>query len=81
MLGMVVFLSLLLNPRPSLVPTVFGHDYVTSGCSSDLRNATSVATRMVRNYGYSEKIGPVWLERDAVISSKTREDVENEIRT
>lgn len=27
---------------------IFGHDDVTSGCSSDLTRATDVATRMIR---------------------------------
>lgn len=54
---------------------------MTSGCSSDLRKATSVATQMVRNYGYSEKLGPVWLGRDDPISPKNREEVENEVRS
>ena len=27
---------------------IFGHDDVTSGCSSDLQRATDVATRMIR---------------------------------
>jgi ATP-dependent metalloprotease len=27
---------------------IYGHDDVTSGCSSDLQRATDVATRMIR---------------------------------
>ncbi|KAG7195087.1 i-AAA protease yme1 [Scheffersomyces spartinae] len=38
-----------------------GADNVTSGCSSDLANATNVARAMVTSYGMSEKIGPVKL--------------------
>lgn len=38
-----------------------GKDNVTSGCLSDLSNATSVARAMVTSYGMSEKIGPVRL--------------------
>lgn len=40
---------------------VNGKENVTSGCSSDLSNATSVARAMVTLYGMSEKIGPVKL--------------------
>lgn len=40
---------------------VHGKDNVTSGCSSDLANATSVARAMVTSYGMSDKIGPVRL--------------------
>lgn len=59
---------------------VFGPDNVTSGCSSDLMKATRVATRMVRNYGYSEKLGPMYLGQDDAISPKSREDIEVEVR-
>lgn len=36
---------------------VFGPDKITSGASSDLRQATSIATHMVKDWGMSEKIG------------------------
>lgn len=38
-----------------------GAENVTSGCASDLANATNVARAMVTSYGMSEKIGPVKL--------------------
>lgn len=36
---------------------VFGLDKVTSGASSDLKQATSIATHMVKEWGMSEKVG------------------------
>jgi ATP-dependent metalloprotease len=36
---------------------VFGADHVTSGASSDLKQATSLAEHMVREFGMSEKVG------------------------
>lgn len=36
---------------------IFGHDKITSGASSDLRQATQIATHMVKDWGMSEKIG------------------------
>ncbi|RCK55626.1 Mitochondrial inner membrane i-AAA protease supercomplex subunit YME1 [Candida viswanathii] len=38
-----------------------GKENVTSGCASDLANATSVARAMVASYGMSDKVGPVRL--------------------
>jgi len=36
---------------------VFGHDKITSGASSDLKQATALATHMVKEWGMSEKVG------------------------
>lgn len=36
---------------------IFGVDKITSGASSDLKQATSIANRMVRDWGMSEKVG------------------------
>ncbi|XP_075166069.1 ATP-dependent zinc metalloprotease YME1L isoform X2 [Haematobia irritans] len=36
---------------------IFGIDKITSGASSDLKQATSIATHMVKDWGMSEKVG------------------------
>ncbi len=38
---------------------VFGHDHVTTGASSDIQKATSIARRYVAQWGLSDAIGPV----------------------
>ncbi|KAH9981299.1 ATP-dependent peptidase [Lactifluus volemus] len=60
---------------------IFGSENVTSGASSDLQKATITATRMVKYWGYSEKIGPVFLnDREEDLSASKREEVEGEVR-
>ncbi|KZT26425.1 ATP-dependent metallopeptidase Hfl [Neolentinus lepideus HHB14362 ss-1] len=61
---------------------IFGSENVTSGASSDLRHATSTASRMVKNFGYSQKVGPVYYsDAQEGISPHKREEIENEIRS
>jgi len=41
---------------------IFGHDKVSSGASSDIQYATSLARNMVTQWGMSEKLGPLQYE-------------------
>ncbi|MCB9930164.1 MAG: ATP-dependent metallopeptidase FtsH/Yme1/Tma family protein [Alphaproteobacteria bacterium] len=38
---------------------IFGKDFVTTGASDDIKKATSLGRRMVTEFGYSEKLGPL----------------------
>lgn len=38
---------------------MYGHDKITSGASNDIEKATGLARRMVKQFGYSEKLGLV----------------------
>src|SRR3569832_2413181 len=38
---------------------IFGHDKVSSGASSDIQYATSLARNMVTQWGMSDKLGPL----------------------
>jgi cell division protease FtsH len=38
---------------------VFGEDKVTTGAADDIRRATGLARRMVTEFGFSEKLGPL----------------------
>ncbi|KAG7532272.1 hypothetical protein FFLO_03667 [Filobasidium floriforme] len=61
---------------------IYGIDETTSGCSSDLERATDVATRMVRNYGFSPKVGLVAHSDDDLpyLSGAKKDEIESEIR-
>ncbi|XP_044747462.1 ATP-dependent zinc metalloprotease YME1L [Coccinella septempunctata] len=64
---------------------IFGPEKITSGASSDLQKATSIATHMVKEWGMSEKIGPRTLpERKSFegenIAPATNEIVDTEIK-
>lgn len=43
---------------------IFGYDNVTTGASSDIRQATAVADAMVKQWGLSDKVGPVFHGKD-----------------
>ncbi len=38
---------------------VFGAEYVTTGAAMDIKQATNIARRMVTEWGFSEKLGPL----------------------
>ncbi|KAH7930770.1 ATP-dependent metallopeptidase Hfl [Leucogyrophana mollusca] len=59
---------------------VYGTGGLTSGASSDLQHATRTATAMVKNWGFSEKVGPVYYsDHEEAISPATREKIDAEI--
>lgn len=61
---------------------IHGPENVTSGCSSDLSNATGMARAMVASYGMSDVIGPVRLSDDwESWSPKIRDMADHEVRS
>ena len=72
---------------------IFGKDNISTGASNDIQVATSIARRMVTEWGMSEKMGTVAYEepenevflghsitRRKQMSEKTATEVDNEIR-
>mmetsp|Transcript_32131 Transcript_32131/g.67587 ORF Transcript_32131/g.67587 Transcript_32131/m.67587 type:complete len:347 (-) Transcript_32131:882-1922(-) len=61
---------------------IFGKESVTTGASSDLQQATSMARNMITKYGMSETIGPVYHSDSQLdkLSTHSREAVEKEVR-
>ena len=72
---------------------IFGHDKVTTGASSDISQATSIARKMVTEWGLSEKLGTIRYTQDqeevflghSVSQTKTMSDdtanmVDSEVR-
>lgn len=61
---------------------IHGPENVTSGCSSDLSNATSVARAMVTSYGMNDKVGPIKLSDEwESWSPKLRDLADTEVRS
>ncbi|KAJ2688076.1 hypothetical protein IWW39_002494 [Coemansia spiralis] len=60
---------------------VYGLDGVTSGCSSDLRKATQVATAMVSQFGMNDSVGLVSYTEEEIarLSAEGRGAIEAEI--
>jgi ATP-dependent metalloprotease len=60
---------------------IFGSDEVTTGASSDLRQATRLAREMVTKYGFSEKVGLASTDyADYGLSHETRQAIEEEVK-
>lgn len=64
---------------------IFGEDYVTSGATSDLRQATRTARHMVQDCGMSSEIGPVAIglhtsdDGRPIEGTEVRESVDREV--
>ncbi|KIP08133.1 hypothetical protein PHLGIDRAFT_69783 [Phlebiopsis gigantea 11061_1 CR5-6] len=59
----------------------YGAENVTSGASSDISKATHIARSMVKSWGFSQKIGPVYFnDRDGPISPQKQDEIESEVR-
>jgi len=43
---------------------IFGVEHVTTGASDDIKRATGIARRMVTEFGFSEKLGPLLYNAD-----------------
>ncbi|XP_073964760.1 ATP-dependent zinc metalloprotease YME1L-like isoform X2 [Choristoneura fumiferana] len=64
---------------------IFGPDKITSGASSDLKQATSIAQHMVREWGMSERVGlrsmePARNSAAPALGPQTNELVDTEIK-
>ena len=71
---------------------IFGHDKVSSGASSDIQYATSLARNMVTKWGMSDKLGPLQYEESqegylgmggsnrTMASDETNKLIDSEIR-
>jgi ATP-dependent metalloprotease len=61
---------------------VYGEDETTTGAINDLQQATALATRMVTQYGFSDKVGQrfVSVEDQAHMSDADRTVVDQETR-
>ncbi|XP_072219842.1 ATP-dependent zinc metalloprotease YME1L1-like isoform X2 [Leuresthes tenuis] len=59
---------------------IFGHEYITTGASSDFDSATKIAKLMVTRFGMCEKLGVMTYTNMTDQSPETQAAVEHEIR-
>ncbi len=63
---------------------IFGEDEVTTGASNDLENAAKLARSMVTEWGFSERLGPVFFgdtgTRDSWASGDTGRAIDEEVK-
>ncbi|XP_054707959.1 ATP-dependent zinc metalloprotease YME1L-like [Uloborus diversus] len=66
---------------------IFGHEKITSGASSDLKQATAIATQMVKVWGMSDKVGVRTFDEDknslivvSELAQSTTEVIDAEIK-
>ncbi|TKS80207.1 ATP-dependent zinc metalloprotease YME1L1 [Collichthys lucidus] len=59
---------------------IFGHDYITTGASSDFDSATKIAKMMVTRFGMCEKLGVMTYTDMTAQSPETQAAVEHEVR-
>jgi ATP-dependent metalloprotease len=66
---------------------IFGTEKITSGASSDLKQATSIASHMVKDWGMSEKVGLRTIEgpkgmmaQNETLSAQTIDTIDAEIK-
>ena len=58
---------------------IFGSDMITTGASSDLQGATSIARRMVTQYGMSDLVGLAVVDEEATLSVDKRQRLDAEV--
>ncbi|XP_029380355.1 ATP-dependent zinc metalloprotease YME1L1-like isoform X3 [Echeneis naucrates] len=59
---------------------IFGHEYITTGASSDFDSATKIAKMMVTRFGMCEKLGVMTYTDITQQSPETQAAVEHEVR-
>ena len=45
-----------------LLKKLYGKDNITTGAGNDIQQATNLARRMVKEFGFSDKLGPLRYE-------------------
>jgi len=59
---------------------IYGEENVTSGAMSDIQQATKLAYNMVTKYGLSDKLGMLFIDKDAKHSGETQKNVDEEVK-
>ncbi|QHI95248.1 ATP-dependent zinc metalloprotease FtsH [Aristophania vespae] len=59
---------------------IFGHEEVSAGASGDIKGATDIARRMVKQWGMSDRLGMVAYDNPDDVSSHMANEIDKEVR-
>ena len=58
---------------------IFGEEEITTGASNDLERVTLIARQMITEFGMSDILGNVYINKDEYISLNTRSIIDKEV--
>jgi len=58
---------------------IYGNDEITTGASNDLERVSSIAKQMITEFGMSDVLGNVYIDKNEFISADTKNIIDNEV--
>lgn len=59
---------------------IFGHENVSAGAAGDIKGATDIARRMVKQWGMSDRLGMVAYDNPDEVSTEMADEIDQEVR-
>ena len=58
---------------------IYGNDEITTGASNDLERVSSIAKQMITEFGMSDVLGNVYIDKNEFISADTKNIIDSEV--